>query len=100
MLAPDVATAQQTLDLWTVWWRDVVLAASGATHLATNGEPRREAQRQGRALGFERAYPFLPSLLAAQTALEQNANPRLTFDVLMLDLPSVPASIPERERAR
>ncbi len=90
-LAPDVASAQQTVELWTVWWRDVVLAASGAPHLGTTGEVRQEAERQGRALGFERAYAFLQSLLAAQAALEQNANPRLTLDVLMLDLPSLPS---------
>jgi DNA polymerase-3 subunit delta' len=95
-LAPDVASAQQTVELWTLWWRDVVLAASGATHLATSGEARSEAERQGRALGMERAYPFLQALLAAQAALEQNANPRLTLDVLMLDLPSVPTSTPGR----
>ncbi|MGZ6390999.1 MAG: hypothetical protein ACXWQZ_17300, partial [Ktedonobacterales bacterium] len=52
-----------------------------------------EAARQGRALGPDRAQSFLRALLAAQTALDQNANPRLTFDVLMLDLPHLsPAS--------
>jgi DNA polymerase-3 subunit delta' len=96
LLATDVESARQVVELWALWWRDVVLAANAATHLATSGEPRAEAERQGRALGAERAYAFLQALLAAQAALEQNANPRLTLDVLMLDLPSLPAPAPRR----
>ncbi len=88
-LAPDAEAARQVVTLWMQWWRDVVLAASGATHLASTGEARREAERQGRALGSARAYAFLRSLVDAQAALEQNANPRLTLDVLMLDLPTL-----------
>jgi DNA polymerase III subunit delta' len=89
-LAADVETARAAVDLWTLWWRDVTLAACGAAHLATTGEARAQAERIGRALGQERAQSFLQSLLAAQAALDQNANPRLTLDVLMLDLPTVP----------
>lgn len=97
LLAGDVESARQVVELWTLWWRDVVLAANGAAHLATAGEARAEAERQGRALGAERAHGFLRSLLAAQAALEQNANPRLTLDVLMLDLPNLPGvSSPRR----
>jgi DNA polymerase-3 subunit delta' len=88
-LATDVESARQAVELWTLWWRDVVLAACGASHLGATGAARREAERCGQALGQERAYAFLQALLAAQAALEQNANPRLTLDVLMLDLPEV-----------
>jgi DNA polymerase-3 subunit delta' len=88
--ATDVESARQVVELWTVWWRDVVLAACGATHLGSTGATRAASERLGRALGIERAQAFLQSLLGAQAALEQNANPRLTLDVLMLDLPTVP----------
>jgi DNA polymerase-3 subunit delta' len=90
-LAPDVETARRALDLWTLWWRDVTLAACGAEHLTTTGKAQAEAQRQGRALGCEPARQFLRKLLDAQLALDQNANPRLTLEVLLLDLPA-PAS--------
>ena len=86
-LAGDAESARAALELWTLWWRDVTLAASGASHLTSEGHARREAERQGRALGLERAQAFLRALVAAQAALDQNANPRLTFDVLLLDLP-------------
>jgi DNA polymerase-3 subunit delta' len=86
-LASDAETARRALDVWIWWWRDVTLAACGATHLASAGQARRDAERQGHAIGDRQADAFLRALLAARAALDQNANPRLTFDVLMLDLP-------------
>lgn len=91
-LASDAESARMALALWTLWWRDVTLAACGATHLLGAGAARREAERQGRLLSPDRAHAFLRALLAAQVALDQNANARLAFDVLMLDLPRLTAS--------
>lgn len=91
-LAPDAEHAAKILDLWLFWWRDVVLAASGARHLASTGEARSLAERVGRALGPDEARAFLTALVHAQTNLEANANPRLTFEVLMLDLPTPQAA--------
>jgi DNA polymerase-3 subunit delta' len=88
-LAPDAETARTTLRLWLHWWRDVTLAACGSPHLASAGSARAEAERQGRALGQQRAEAFLRKLLDAQAALDANANPRLTYDVLLLDLPYI-----------
>jgi DNA polymerase-3 subunit delta' len=84
----DVESARRVLELWTLWWRDVVLAAGGASHLVTSGALRAQAERLGRALGVEGAQSFLRALLDAQLALEANANPRLTMEVLALDLPT------------
>ncbi|HEX5440530.1 MAG TPA: DNA polymerase III subunit delta', partial [Ktedonobacterales bacterium] len=81
-LGTDVESARRVLELWTLWWRDVVLAAGGASHLVTSGALRTQAERLGRALGVERAQAFLRALLDAQLALEANANPRLTMEVL------------------
>ena len=87
-LGTDVESARRVLELWALWWRDVVLAAGGAGHLVTSGALRTQAERLGRALGVERAQAFLRTLLDAQLALEANANPRLTMEVLALDLPT------------
>lgn len=89
--AKDVESARRVLELWTLWWRDVVLAAGGASHLATTGDLRAQAERLGARLGLERAQRFLRALVDAQLALEANANPRLTLEVLALDLPAMPA---------
>lgn len=87
-LGTDLESARRVLELWTLWWRDVVLAAGGAGHLVTSGALRTQAERLGHALGVERAQAFLWALLDAQLALEANANPRLTMEVLALDLPT------------
>ncbi len=91
-LASDTEAARQLVELWLFWWRDVVLAACGARSLASAGEARAAAQRQGRALGVERAQDFLTALVAAREALEANANAQLTIEALLLDLPSLPVS--------
>lgn len=85
----DVESARRVLELWTLWWRDVVLAAGGASHLMTSGDLRKRAERLGARLGLERAQRFMRSLLEAQLALESHANPRLTLEVLALDLPAL-----------
>lgn len=88
-LGSDVESARATLEVWIWWWRDVTLAACGAAHLTSRGDARRAAERVGKQIGQARADAFLRALLAARAALDQNASPRLTFDVLMLDLPTV-----------
>jgi DNA polymerase-3 subunit delta' len=91
-LASDTDAAREVVELWLFWWRDVVLAASGARSLASTGETRVEAERQGHMLGIVRAQDFLTALVAAREALEANAHPQLTIEALLLDLPVLPAS--------
>lgn len=87
-LGSDNASARATLELWALWWRDVTLAACGASRLLTSGEPRRAAERLGRATSPETARLFLEALLAAQSSLDVNANPRLLMENLALDMPT------------
>jgi DNA polymerase-3 subunit delta' len=87
-LGPDNASARRTLDLWTIWWRDVTLAASGAHRLLTSGEIRATAERIGPAIGPERARAFMATLLEATQTLDVNANPRLLLENLALDVPA------------
>jgi len=86
-MSRDGDTARQVLELWTIWWRDVLLSAAEATHLMSAGSPRDEAERLGKMMSCEQAQTFLHALLAARESLEQNVNTRLVFDALMLDLP-------------
>jgi len=95
-LASDTDAAREVVELWLFWWRDLVLAACGARGLSSVGEARAEAERQGRALGVEHAQVFLNALVAAREALEANANPLLTIEALLLDLPGLPVSYSRR----
>jgi DNA polymerase-3 subunit delta' len=91
-LAGDTDAARAVVELWLLWWRDVTLAACGARHLASAGAARAEAERQGPALGIERAQGFLTAIVEAREALEANANPQLTIEALLIDLPLLPVT--------
>ncbi|MGO8946491.1 MAG: DNA polymerase III subunit delta' [Ktedonobacterales bacterium] len=86
-LTKDGDVAREALEIWTLWWRDVLLAASRATNLLSTGSARLEAEQLGQSIGLRRAESFLHALLAARESLDQNMNARLVFDVLMFDLP-------------
>jgi DNA polymerase-3 subunit delta' len=90
-LASDAESARTALEVWTLWWRDVLLGALGSDRLTSTGEARELALRLGRAIGPAATEAFLRSLLTARRQLDQNANPRLTLEVLALDMPSPPA---------
>jgi DNA polymerase-3 subunit delta' len=86
-LARDPVSVQETLDLWIGWWRDVLLVAAGAETLPTNVDRQNSLRRQAKRFGVEQSDRMLESLQNAAGRLRRNANPRLTLEVLMLDLP-------------
>ncbi len=80
-----------TLDVWRSWWREVLLDAAGVD---------RSPPAQAGALRCSPAEA-LQALSATQRArdhLMANTNPQLALEVLMLDLPVLPA--PSGEEAR
>lgn len=88
-LSRDVSAVIEALDLWTSWWRDMLLIAAGATragltHVDRTGNLNRYVTR----FGVEQSLAALRALQAATARLKCNANPRLTLEVLMLDLPT------------
>jgi DNA polymerase-3 subunit delta' len=86
-LAQDPVATQETLDLWIGWWRDVLLVASDADASLTNVDRQDEVRDHARRFGVATSAAFVRALRSAVQKLGQNANVRLTLDVLMLDLP-------------
>jgi DNA polymerase-3 subunit delta' len=86
-LARDPVTTRETLDLWIGWWRDVLLLAAGADAPLTNVDRQRGLRDHARRFGVERSAAVIQALRSAADQLGRNANPRLTLEVLMLDLP-------------
>jgi DNA polymerase-3 subunit delta' len=86
-LARDAVATQETLDLWTGWWRDVLLLAAEADAPLTNVDRRSALRDHARRFGVERSGAVVEALRSAADRLSRNANPRLTLEVLMLDLP-------------
>jgi DNA polymerase-3 subunit delta' len=86
-LARDPIATQETLDLWLGWWRDVLLLAAEADAPLTNVDQQSALRDHARRYGVERSTAVVEALRSAADHLKRNANPRLTLEVLMLDLP-------------
>jgi DNA polymerase-3 subunit delta' len=86
-LARDPIATQETLDLWLGWWRDVLLLAAEAKAPLTNVDRVSALRDHARRFGVERSTALVEAVRSAADHLKRNANPRLTLEVLLLDLP-------------
>ncbi len=75
------------LDLWLDYWRDLMLVKIGRSDISTNVDRLAELAEIARRYRLARIRAFAGSLRTAREQLEQNANPRLVLEVLMLDMP-------------
>lgn len=78
---------QERLDLWTDWWRDLMLVKMGLNESVTSID--RLAALVARAEGYSlrQIKNTIESIRAAGEQLKQNANPGLALEALMLNLP-------------
>jgi DNA polymerase-3 subunit delta' len=81
------ASVREVLDLWLDWWRDLLLVKLGSSDAITNIDHEAELVEMGRGYKLSQIRDFLGSIQAAGEQLEQNANPRLVLEVLMLSIP-------------
>ncbi len=72
------------MQLWQTWWRDVAVVASGCEELVVNLDYLEALQRQARQHGLEQAHGALRGIESAQQRIEQNVNPRLALEALLL----------------
>jgi DNA polymerase-3 subunit delta' len=87
-LTSNPEAALETLELWTSWWRDVLLVAAGAEGFLTNPDRTDRLRRQARTVGLERAAALVRATRQATDLILRNANLRLTLEVLIaFDLP-------------
>ena len=78
----------EVLDLWGQWWRDVLLAAVGCQEAITNVDLADILRAEAARYDPRQVAAFLRALAAARRRLEENVNPRLALEVLLLDLPA------------
>lgn len=83
----DRSSVGKRLELWLTWWRDLLLMKNGCVEFITNID-RKEAIEEAMA-----QYPLsdiggmIKSIRETIQQLEQNANPQLALEVLMLNIP-------------
>ncbi|HLJ36434.1 MAG TPA: DNA polymerase III subunit delta' [Ktedonobacteraceae bacterium] len=88
-LSADTEKARAMLELWLLWWRDMVLAANTCLDLTVNVDMRDMLKQQAAKVGTSEAERMVRAILGTMEALDQNVNPRAALEVLMLDLPKM-----------
>ncbi len=81
------AAVQEVLDLWLDWWRDLLLVKLGSTDTITNVDHEAELVEISQDYSLSQIRDFIGTIQSAAEQLEQNANPRLALEVLMLAIP-------------
>ena len=86
-LGADGEKARALLELWLLWWRDMVLAANGCLDLVVNVDKRDLLKIHAQKLGSTKSEQMIRAILRTQEALDQNVNARVALEILMLDMP-------------
>lgn len=91
----DRETLLEEMQRWLEWWRDVAMLRHELAENVTNIEWRNLLSEIAVELTEVQIVAAVTAIQDAQLALEANAIPQLTLDVLMLDLPWVdPLKVP------
>ncbi len=88
-LSADTEKTRSVLELWLLWWRDMVLAAHHCLDLTVNVDMRDILAQQATKVGMREAERMVHAILGTMEALDQNVNTRAALEVLMLDLPVI-----------
>ena len=76
---------REVLELWSAWWRDLLVVRAGAANVAVHADPATVEQAQG--FTVQELVAALRALLRTQDLLDRNVNPRLALEELALSLP-------------
>jgi DNA polymerase-3 subunit delta' len=80
-------SAEDTIRLWLAWWRDVMLTKCGCQQAVTNIDYIPVLEQWDEALNLLEVRDFIDSLQKAIDQIAINANLRLVFEILMLNIP-------------
>jgi DNA polymerase-3 subunit delta' len=75
------------LELWQNWWRDLLLAKSGNAQSITNVDREQTVLHEAQRYAMSEIYACLRAIERTAEQIEQNVNPRLALEVLLLSLP-------------
>ncbi len=83
----DKEALRTCLQVWSSFWRDVVLAASRAAAPLTNLDLVTQIEKLASGLGLEKARQVLERTEQTLALIDRSVNTRLALENLMLDLP-------------
>jgi len=86
-LGNDRKSAEEIIKLWLVWWRDVMLNKCGCKQTTTNVDYISKLEEWAQVLSLLEIRNFIDSLRQSLNQIALNANLRLVFEILMLNMP-------------
>src|SRR5258708_16076767 len=86
-LGTDGDKIRSLLELWLLWWRDMVLAANNCLDLTVNVDMRDLLKVHSAKVGTAESQRMVHAILQTMETIEQNVNARVALEVLMLDMP-------------
>lgn len=86
------ASVYRALDLWTIWWRDLLFVHLGEEDATVNVDRGDDLRAQARAFSTRAIHEYLTRIETARAQLEQNVNPRLALEALFLAIPRAGAT--------
>jgi len=96
----DREAVRDVLCLWIGWWRDLLLIKGRCGDFTANADQEATLYPEAGVYSLREIKGFIQSLEQAMGQLDQNANPRLVLEVLMLSMPkrsfqTMDTSLPE-----
>jgi DNA polymerase-3 subunit delta' len=88
------------LGVWESWWRDVLLIGAGGTEGAENSDREPQLREEGRLYSASDIVAFLRALTQTREYLQENVDPQLALENLILDLPMVGRTATANGRTR
>lgn len=79
------ALVRSRLELWLTWWRDLLLVKNSGIEFITNLHKKETLEQQAGRYSLSAIVGIMKSIQETMLQLEQNANPRLALEVLMLN---------------
>ena len=86
-LRNDRKAAEEVINLWLLWWRDVMLTKCDCKQDVTNVDQISMLEKWAQVLSLQEIKRFISNLQESLAQISRNANIRLVFEILMLDMP-------------
>ncbi len=78
---------QETLDLWLDFWRDILMVKAGCAEMVTNTGYLAALTSMSSTYSLVEIRGFIREIQATKEELKRNVNPKLAFEVLILNIP-------------
>ena len=86
-LGNDRKTIEEVIKFWLTWWHDVMLVKCDCKHAVINIDSISPLEEWALELNLLEIKRFIDRLQESLNQIAKNANPRLVFEVLILDMP-------------